>query len=287
MSGTMVAGYELLEPLPARFHYRARSESGDIVALQILPSWRRSDEALARFNRELEFEQATRHENVAELLDSGSTLVTDPELVGGPGAGDVLYIVREFVAGRTVAQMIDEGVPPMALAISIAIQSARGLAALHAQNVVHRNLRPETLALREDGVLKLIDFGLVKILRDEASKGDAFKTEVGQVVGTAGYMAPEQLRGQKVDARTDLFALGAVLYELICGKPPFPTGNLLEYFRAVEHDDPTPLRELRDEVPASLEAVIGRMLQKDPADRQTSAVEVESELIEVLGDPAI
>jgi serine/threonine-protein kinase len=282
-----VAAFELLEPLPARFHYRARGEDGEIVALQVLPAWRRSAEALARFERELLLEQRAQHENVAAFISWGSAMVTDQELVGGPGVGEVHYIARELVVGQTVANLISSGPPPLALSISVAIQASRGLGALHAQGVVHRNVRPDTLALREDGVLKLFDFGLVKLLRDEAASDDVFRTAVGQVVGAAGYMAPEQLAGEQVDERCDLFALGCVLYELVCGRSPFPAKDLLEYFRAVREDEPAPLQSLRDDVPESLDRILGRLLRKRPEQRYATAAELEADLLESLGDPRV
>lgn len=283
---TRIGSYDILEPLPARFHYRARDAEGQIVALQVLPAWRHSEETLARFERELRLEKAVDHENVAAFLGSGSTTISDQELVGNDGEGEVFYIVREFVGGRTLADLIAQGPANLPLSISVAIQAGRGLGALHEAGVVHRNVRPETLALRPDGVLKLFDFGLVKILRDETSSEDAFRTGAGQVVGAAGYMAPEQLVGGTVDPRTDLFSLGCVLYELVTGRPPFP-GDLIEYFRAVTAADPVPPGEARADLPASLDRIIRRLLSKDPEKRYPSAVEMEADLIESLGDPQV
>lgn len=281
-----IAEYEILEPLPARFHYRARSARGLDVALQVLPAWLRSEEALARFERELRLEQAVQHENVAAFLGSGSAVVSDEELVGNAATGEVFYIVREFVAGQTLADLAAKGPANLPLSISITIQAGRGLGALHEAGVVHRNVRPDTLALRPDGVLKLFDFGLVKILRDETESEDVFRTGAGQVVGAAGYMAPEQLAGGVVDARTDLFSLGCVLYQLVTGRPPFP-GDLIEYFRAVSSQEPEAPRELRPELPESLDRIVRRLLAKDPAHRYLSAVEMEADLIESLGDPEV
>ncbi len=282
-----IAEYELLEPLPARYHFRARNADGSMVALQVLPAWRRSKEAIARFEREVSLEKAVRHENIAGFIAWGSAMVHDHELVGGPGVGEVHYIARELVPGRTVSDLVRKGPPPLALSISIAIQASRGLGALHAQRVVHRNVRPETLILRPDGVLKLIEFGLVKMLRDASAADNAFHTAVGQVVGHAGYMAPEQLEGAEVDERCDLFALGCVLYELVGGQPPFNAHDLISYFRAVREEEPRPLQELRSEVPVSLDRILARLLRKSPEERYASAAELESDLIESLGDPAV
>ena len=221
-----VANYELLEPMGERHLFRAHSADGETVAVKVLPPWKRSPESVARFEREIKVEAAIEHENVARLIDAGSEMTTDPEFVMGDEPEEILYFVREFVEGTSIERMIAERRPPLALAISISIQAARGLGALHAADVIHRNLNPRNIILRPDGVLKLVDFGLVKEISTQIENEGIFKTGAGQMIGTAGYMAPEQMMGRGLDKRSDLFSLGVILYELVSGEKPYPADDL-------------------------------------------------------------
>jgi serine/threonine protein kinase len=286
MRATRIGELEVRERLGGTFQFRGVAADGTDVVVKVLPAWERSAEAIARFERAVKVERAIAHENLARFLGLGRARVDDPELLPG-GRGDVVFSVREYVDGRSLRQLLEERRPPFALAISIAIQIARGLGALHSHGVVHRNLNPAHAILDPNGTLKLVDFGLVKLLGEEAAEADRFKTRDGLVLGTAGYMSPEQFRGRDVDARSDLYSLGAVLYELVCGRPPFPATNLLAYVHALENDLPEPPSALRENVPADLDGVLLRLLAKKADERFGSAAEAERGLLGCLESPGV
>ena len=282
-----IASYEILEPMGERHLFRARSGSGEIVAIKVLPPWKRSPESVARFQREIKVETAIEHENVARMIEAGSEMTSDAEFVISDQPEEILYFVREFVEGTSVEQILDGRRPPFALAISISLQTARGLGALHAADVIHRNLNPRNVLLRPDGVVKLVDFGLVKELSTEAESDGIFKTGAGQMIGTAGYMAPEQMMGRGLDKRSDLFSLGVILYELVSGRKPYPADDLLSHFRALETQDPTPLSEHVSSLPDHLDQIVATLIARDPEDRYDSALLVETELKRCLAHPDI
>jgi serine/threonine-protein kinase len=281
-----IGEYEIEERFGGPSRFRARAQDGTEVVIKVLPAWERSAEAVARFEREVKVERAIVHDNVARFVGIGRARVDDPELCPG-GAGDVVFSVREYVEGLSLRQLLEERRPPFALAISVAIQIARGLGALHAHQVVHRNLNPAHAILDPRGTVKLVDFGLVKLLGEEAAHAERFSTRDGLVLGTAGYIAPEQFRGETVDGRSDLYSLGAILYELVCGRPPFPAKNLLAHVHALEHEQPAPPSTLREGVPQELDRVVLRLLAKDPAARFQSAAEAEQGLLGCLESPGI
>lgn len=284
--------YQILQRVGDSFVYRAQDTRNErVVALKVLPAWKHSSEALTRFEREVKVESSIEHPNLARFYELGRERVNDPELVGSAGdtsgAAHVFFFSREWIDGRSVDALLKGHRPPLALSISIAIQAAEGLGALHAHDVVHRNIHPSTVYLADDNMVKLVDFGLVKILKEEASGDRAYQTSVTQMIGTAGYIAPEQFRGQPVDARSDLFAIGVLLYEMIAGRRPFPTEELLQYFRALEKDEPPDLSELAPAVPKELARIAGKLVARDPDRRYQSAAELARELSAVLGSPAI
>jgi serine/threonine-protein kinase len=282
-----IGPYEIEERLGDAFLYRARdTRSGDAIAIKVLPAWQRTAESLARFEREVKVEREIRHENLARFLDLGKERVHDPDLVGSAadpdGTGEVFFFVREWVEGQPLDDRLESGPLEPWRALAVGQQIARGLAALHEHEVVHRNLSPRNVVIEPGGTVKLVDFGLVKLLKDRASRDAGFQTAAGKMLGTAGYMAPEQLQGGDIDGRCDLFALGVVLYEAISGERPFPTDNLLAFIEAIQNDEPQPLYELVSGVPVAASALIARLLAKEPSERPQSAAEVVAKLEEVL-----
>jgi serine/threonine protein kinase len=229
-----------------------------VVAIKVLaPQLAASGTARKRFTREARAAAAIAHEHVV-------TIHAVEEFKGLP------YLVMHYVAGPSLAQKIADGGPlPVAEVLRIGQQTAAGLAAAHAQGLIHRDVKPANILL-ENGVerVKLTDFSLARAI------DDASVTQSGVVTGTPQYMAPEQARGEALDARADLFSLGSVLYTLCTGRPPFRGGHPLEVLRKVSDDTPTPIRELTVEVPAWLAAIIERLMAKKPADRFASAAEV-------------
>jgi TolB-like protein/Tfp pilus assembly protein PilF len=249
--------------------YRARDTAlGRDVAVKVLPEqFADSAERRARFEREARAAAALNHPNLLTVHDVG---LDD----GTP------YLVTELLEGETLRQVLREGACAPASAVAWATGIARGLAAAHAKGVVHRDLKPDNVFLTADGGLKILDFGLAKILAQETEDATQAETvtddtEAGRVLGTMGYMAPEQLRGEPVDVRTDVFALGCVLYEMLAGRRPFLGGSSAEHASAVLRDDPPPLDEA---LPLPLRTMVRRCLEKRPASRYHSAGEVVAAL---------
>lgn len=296
MALQQIASYEILERLSDGFVYKARdSRDGTVVALKVLPAFMRSQEALTRFEREIKVERAMEHPNLVRFHDVGQAIVTDPELVGSAadasGQGRVFFLAKEYVSGKSLKTLLEERQHrlPLALAINVVIQIAEGLGVVHSHGIVHRNVNPNNVHLSDQGEVKLLDFGLVKILKDEiASQAQhQFKTASGQLVGTAPYMAPEQIRGENVDARSDLFSLGVLLYHMVTGAYPFPHENLLDYFHAIDSEAPKPMAELDPQIPPELDRIVSKLLAKDPVNRYASTADVVSDLSELLKSPDV
>jgi eukaryotic-like serine/threonine-protein kinase len=184
--------------------------------------------------------------------------------------------VMPFYEGETLKQKLERGPLPIAEAVDCALQIAAGLAHAHAAGVVHRDIKPANLIVTAGGRVKILDFGIAKIL-------DISLTGTGEVLGTPSYMSPEQASGEAVDQRTDLWALGVVLYEMLAGRPPFLADSRKALFVAIQSCTPDRLGALRPDVPAELEALIGRLLEKDPAARYREARDVAAALAASTG----
>ena len=237
-----------------------------VVAIKVMsPELATNRQARQRFKREAQAAAAVCHEHVV-------TIYAVEESAGLP------YLVMQYIAGRTLEQRIEQGGPlRVAEILRIGMQAAAGLAAAHAQGLVHRDIKPANLLL-ENGVerVKLTDFGLAR------SVDDASLTQSGVITGTPQFMAPEQARGDALDARADLFSLGCVLYMAATGRPPFRAPTTLAVLKRICEDEPRPIRELNPEIPEWLAAIIGKLLAKDPADRYQSAGELASLLGQCL-----
>jgi tetratricopeptide (TPR) repeat protein len=237
------------------------------VALKVLlPEVAAQDDAAARFEQEARTASALNHPAILTIHDVG-------RLHG------MLYIVSELVAGQTLRERLAAGPLPLSLLQTVASQIAAGLAKAHAAGVVHRDIKPENVMLGDDGFVRILDFGLAKLRPAEAG-GPVGPTTVpaGRLRGTVAYMSPEQSRGESVDFRSDQFSLGALLYELLTGKPAFARGSLAETLAAILHLEPQPLAQLRPDTPASLQRVIGRCLAKEPSARYTRSEDLMAEL---------
>ena len=237
--------------------YRARDGRLDReVAIKVLAPHLTDDEAARkRLAKEARTVASLSHPNIVALFDVGEH-------------GDTLYLVTELLSGRTVRDLIRGGPLPERTVVDLGIQTARGLAAAHDRHIVHRDLKPENLFMTSDGVVKILDFGLAKPL-ESIDTHETAMTSVGAVLGTVGYMAPEQITGGAVDARTDLFALGVVLHEAVTGQPAFPRETRSAAIRAVLSGDPPDLDPSR--VSSALAGTIMRCLAKAPADRFQNA----------------
>jgi len=218
--------------------YRAHdSRLGRDVAIKVLPREVAGDEArLRRFEQEARATSALNHPNILTVHDIGAH-------EGAP------FIVSELLEGQELRAILRRGALPIARALDYTQQIASGLAAAHAKGIVHRDLKPENVFITNDGLVKILDFGLAKLSEVEAARESDDETALraqttpGAVMGTAGYMSPEQARGGEIDARSDIFSLGVVLYEMVAGRTPFQGANTIEMLAAILHQEPPALRQ--------------------------------------------
>ncbi|HWH35515.1 MAG TPA: protein kinase, partial [Acidimicrobiales bacterium] len=243
--------------------------------------WEALDEVLTRpvaikillphLTADTAFVSRFRHEAVA------AARLSDPNIVSifdTCSDGEVQAIVMELVRGSTLRRLLDErGHLTSREAVDIAIQVASALEHAHGNGLVHRDVKPANILLSDDGRVLVADFGIAK-----AAEGGADLTEVGQVVGTAKYLSPEQVEGAPLDARSDVYALGVVLYEMVCGRPPFSGDNATTTAVARLTSQPLRPRQVRPGVPRALEQVILRAMARRPGDRHASAAELRSAL---------
>ncbi|MDH3215164.1 MAG: protein kinase [Candidatus Krumholzibacteria bacterium] len=242
---------------------------GRPVALKFLPEDRiRDDTAQKRFLREAQASASIDHPNVCHVYE----IEESPE-------GET-FIVMAYCDGQTVRERIDSEQIPVVDALDIAAGVANGLAHAHARKIVHRDLKPGNLMLTADGTVKIVDFGIA-MLTDRTRL-----TRSGMTLGTLIYMSPEQAYGKEVDARSDIFSLGVVLYELLAGSPPFSHKSEAAVLRMITDEPHAPIRELRAATPEAVEKIIDRALAKDPADRYQSADELRDDLYTVLREIA-
>jgi predicted ATPase len=268
-----VPGYEVLGLLGRGgmgLVYRARQLSlGRDVALKILPAACARDPVwLERFRREARTASALNHPHICTIYDTG-------DCAGRP------FYSMELIEGPTLEALLVRRPAPAELARLLA-QAARALASAHAAGVVHRDVKPQNLMVRSDGILKVLDFGLARRLPAAAAPGGDTNTDPGTLIGTVRYMSPEQARTEPVDTATDVFSLGVVLYELATGQHPFAADSELAALHAATAEEPVPPARLNPEVPPALEGLALRMLAKDPRLRPTAA-EVDAALTELAG----
>ncbi|HKO57888.1 MAG TPA: protein kinase, partial [Thermoanaerobaculia bacterium] len=255
--------------------WRARdSRIGRDVAIKVLPdSFSPGDETVQRFEQEARAAGALNHPGLVTIFDVGTT-------DGSP------YIVMELLEGKNVREALGDDPPsalPLRKAIDYATQVASALAVAHEKGIIHRDLKPENLFITNDGRVKILDFGLAKLAEEVADVDGRRRTarhltSAGFVVGTPGYMAPEQVRAQPVDQRTDIFAFGAVVYEMLSGRPAFDGYSAVEMMHAVANAEPPSLTAIDPKIPPAVEAVIFHCLEKNPRDRFQSARDLAFQL---------
>jgi eukaryotic-like serine/threonine-protein kinase len=255
--------------------YRGRDlRLGREVAIKVLPADVADDPVrMGRFEQEARAASALNHPNIVTLHDMGRH-------------GTWAFQVLELVAGRTLRDVVADGPLPLRRVLSIAEQIAAGLAAAHGAGIVHRDLKPENVMVRDDGVVKILDFGLAKLERARIDSGSHIATATGGtapgvVLGTVGYMAPEQARGGVVDFRADQFALGAVLYEMVSGVRAFRGESAVQTLSAIIEREPEPVARLREGVPRPLVWIVERCLAKDPSERYASTIDLRRDLARV------
>lgn len=258
--GERFGHYDIVAPLGAGgmgVVYRARdTKLGREVALKMLTKVSAADPVrLQRFEQEAQAASALNHPNLLVVYDAG-------QQDGTP------FLVSELLEGQTLRERIDHGPLPPRKAIELAVQIASGLSAVHEKGIVHRDLKPENVFVTRDGRVKILDFGVARAIEDvPRATGTLPLTQSGAVMGTAGYMSPEQVRGRPADARSDLFSLGAVLYEMLTGSMAFPGETPVERGYAILNADPPGFEEAGVSVPPALDRVVRRCLEKEPEQR--------------------
>ncbi|MGH9483785.1 MAG: protein kinase domain-containing protein, partial [Terriglobales bacterium] len=285
-AGVSLGPYEIIAPIGAGGMgevYRARDHRlNRDVAVKVLPAGMAGDTVrLRRFETEARAAGQLNHPNILAVYDFGVA-------EGAP------YLVTELLEGETLRARLTPGATgagnvalPPRKAIEIAQQVARGLAAAHAKGIVHRDLKPENIFLTREGQAKILDFGLAKVaeaVSDDAETVAASQlTSAGQVLGTAGYMSPEQVRGQATDARSDLFALGAILYEMLAGRRAFQRDTAAETMTAVLKEDPPAIVPATGALEPALQRIVDHCVEKDPAARFQSARDLDFALASLTG----
>jgi serine/threonine protein kinase len=228
------------------------------VAIKVLPPDLTQDPSrVARFQQEARAASALNHPNVGTIHALGET------------ADGQQFIAMEFVEGETLRQRLAGRPVTRREALDLAVQVASALSAAHAAGVVHRDVKPENVMVRRDGIVKVLDFGLAKLAPVGHERADAHtthavvRTDAGSVVGTVDYMSPEQARGQPVDARTDVWSLGVLLYELVAGRRPFAGQSSSEVLAGILEHEPAPLARFEPDAPQELQRIVGKALRKD------------------------
>jgi Tol biopolymer transport system component/predicted Ser/Thr protein kinase len=265
-AGTRLGPFEILAPLGAGGMgevYRARdTRLGREVAVKVLSAEFAADaDRKKRFEQEARAASALNHPNIVTIHDIGTE-------------GDTVYIAMEYVDGRTLREVVGAGALPTRRLLDLSYQLADGLAKAHAAGIVHRDLKPENVMVSKDGALKILDFGLAKLLKEQPDQvtnaPTAQATQAGTVMGTVGYMSPEQASGRPLDYRTDQFSMGSIFYEMATGRRAFQRGTQAETLTAIIREDTEPVAQLNGAVPAPFRWIVERCLQKDPEERYAS-----------------
>jgi serine/threonine protein kinase len=247
------------------------------VAIKVLPRDKMSDpERKRRFVQEAKAASALNHPNIVTIHDIGTDNGTD-------------FIVMEYVTGQTLDQRIPRKGMRVDDALRLAIQMADALAKAHSAGIIHRDLKPSNVAVTDDGAVKILDFGLAKLTEVSEREGEGTRTlqsetEEGTIVGTVSYMSPEQAEGKKLDARSDIFSFGSVLYEMVTGQKAFEADSKMSTVAAILKQEPKAISQLISDVPPDLEKIIARCLRKDPARRFQHMADVRVALQELKED---
>jgi dipeptidyl aminopeptidase/acylaminoacyl peptidase/tRNA A-37 threonylcarbamoyl transferase component Bud32 len=280
-AGSRLGPYEIVSPLGAGGMgevYKARDTKLDReVAIKVLPEKLAADsDSLARFEREAKAVAALSHPNILGIYDLGRD-------------GGVAYAAMELLRGETLRERLEEGALPQRKALEYGLQVAHGLAAAHEKGIVHRDLKPENVFVTPEGRLKILDFGLAKVSAvqsDETRSPTVAATEPGTVMGTVGYMSPEQVRGRPADHRSDIFSLGAILYEMLSGERAFRGESAAETMAAIAQKDPPQLAETARRFPPSIERILRHCLEKRPEERFDTAHDLAFALETAMGAPS-
>jgi serine/threonine protein kinase/Tol biopolymer transport system component/Flp pilus assembly protein TadD len=271
--GSAIGPYEIVTRLAAGgmgdIYLAEDTRLGRKVVLKALPTaFTKDAERVRRFQLEARAASALNHPNIVTVYEIGQM-------------DHLHYIAIEFIDGETLRQLLTTGPPGIAEALEIAINVATALLAAHEAGIVHRDIKPENIMVRADRVVKVLDFGIAKLTESKPMISEAstlFQTQQGIIIGTAPYMSPEQARATAVDARTDIWSLGAVLYEMVGGRPPFAGPTASDVIAAILSREPVPLVRYRPEVPTELEWIIKKALRKDRDERYQTIREFLADL---------
>jgi serine/threonine-protein kinase len=279
MIGSTLGNYKILEKLgeggQGTVYKAVDSKLGRTLVIKVLPAELTAREAnLKRFEREARLASALDHPNICTIFDLN-------EING------IHFIAMQYIEGRNVRQLVNGRPLSLESALSIVLQTAEALAAAHSRGIIHRDIKAGNVMVTPTGQVKVLDFGLAKLLDDEAARTSGIHhteiTEVGIPYGTATYAAPEQARGDRVDSRADIFSTGVLLYEMLTGTWPFQGKTAVEVRHAVLHDEPAPLSKMRPgHIPARLQGVLNRALAKDPRDRYQKIYYFANDLREII-----
>src|SRR5262244_3374836 len=279
MIGSTLGNYKILEKLgeggQGTVYKAIDSKLGRTVVIKVLPAELTAKEAnLKRFEREARLASALDHPNICTIFDLN-------EING------IHFIAMQFIAGKNVRQLVNGRPLRLESALSIAVQVADALAAAHSRGIIHRDIKAGNVMVNDKGQVKVLDFGLAKLIDEDAARTSGIHhtelTEVGIPYGTATYAAPEQARGDRVDSRADTFSTGVLLYEMLTGIWPFQGKTSVDVRHSVLHDEPKPLNEARPGgVPPQLQSILDHALAKDPKDRYQRVGELRDDLRAVL-----
>ena len=278
-SGARLGAYEVLAPLGAGGMgevYRGRDPRlGREVALKVLPEALAADrDRLSRFEQEARAASALNHPNIVTIYEVGRE-------------GETAFIAMELVDGRTLRELTASGPMPVRKVLNAAAQVADGLAKAHSAGIVHRDLKPENVMVSKDGFVKILDFGLAKLVEPESGEVSVMptlaqpETQPGTVMGTVAYMSPEQASGEMLDFRSDQFSLGSMLYEMTTGSKAFQRKTAAETMSAIIREEPEPVGKLRPDLPLPVRWILDRCLAKDPEERYASTKDLARDLASV------
>ncbi|NBO64972.1 MAG: hypothetical protein EBU88_09045, partial [Acidobacteria bacterium] len=271
--GTTISHYEIIEQLgqggqATAYKARDRRLSRLVVLKTLRAEQASSEDARRRFEREARLASALDHPHICAIFDVGES-------------NGLYFIVMPFIEGRTLKEVINKHPLELPGALSIAIQVSDAIASAHARGIVHRDIKPTNIVVGSDGQIKVLDFGLAKMLESEDEETpnlDRSMTDLGVPYGTLGYGSPEQATGERVDHHTDIFSLGVVIYEMVTGQQPFAGRNRIEILHAVINDRPCPISDLVVNPPAELQSLLDRAMAKRPKDRFPTMAAMRDEL---------
>ena len=290
MIGTSLGPYKIIEQLGqggmGEVYLGEDTRLGRKVAIKVLPAEFASDpQRLARFEQEARAAAALNHPHIAVVHDVGSEQ--------GEDGVTTHFMVQEYLEGQSLRERLDTGALPLDKALDLAIEVGEALIAAHKAGIIHRDLKPDNIFVTEEGHAKVLDFGLAKLTEMAAPTGISASmsptmlgTVAGQVMGTAGYMAPEQVNGEEIDHRADLFAFGAVFYEMVTGRRAFAGDNIHETLSRIISKQPEPVHGVRDDLPLKLGWIVDKTLAKDVSRRYQTAGDLGADLRQLQDDIA-